>query len=66
MNSDVLLRKIARGEKVWHVRYDESNSIKYIITSKQDRSMYYLYSVNGDNVSKTQKSKNPADLERKL
>ena len=66
MNYDVVRRKIVRGEKVWHIRYDENNSVKYIITSKQDRSMYYLYSVNGDNISKIQKSKSPADLERKL
>ena len=59
-----ILSKINKNEKVWVTRTDENQNIKYVITGKPDRSVYYLYSVDeNNNVKKISKARSPTELE---
>ena len=48
------------------MQYKDSNgAVTHFLTSKSDRSMYYLYEVTGDSYKKLGKAKRPPDLEEK-
>lgn len=60
--------KYPKGETCWVGFYIEGNPIPHhIITSKPDRSLYYIYAVEdgGGKLTKLGKGKNPKELERK-
>ena len=57
--------KIPKGEVLW-TRYGEGKRITHIITSKADRTMYFLYAVEADNsLKRVGKAKFPVELEEK-
>ena len=57
--------KIPKGEIIWESIY-ENGILKYVVTSKQTRDLYFLYEVRGDDVSKVGKGKTPPDLMKGL
>ena len=55
-----------KGEKTW-LRYTTEKGDNYIITSKElDRSMYFLYKLNGNKYEKVGKNKDPTKLEEMI
>lgn len=60
-----ILSKINKNEKVWVTRTDENQNIKYVITGKPDRTVYYLYRIDEhNNVKKIGKARSPTELEK--
>lgn len=57
--------KIPKGEVLW-TRYGDGERITHIITSKADRTMYFLYAVGADkSLKRVGKAKFPVELEEK-
>lgn len=56
--------KTPKGEIVWVSHYSEDHELRYIITSKPLRDMYYLYEVNGNEIKIVAKDRNPLNLKR--
>ena len=61
------LKGVPTAEEI-AVSYWESLKPKYVITFSKIKQMFYLYEVNKENkvVKTKEKSKSPADLEKKL
>lgn len=57
--------KIPSGEILW-VQYMNNGLVTHIITSKPDRSLYYLYQVSNDKLTKLGKAKEPTELEERF
>ena len=59
--------KIPKGEVLW-TRYSvDGERITHIITSKADRTMYFLYAVSPENaLKKLGKAKTPVELEERF
>lgn len=58
--------KIPKGEVLW-TRYGDGERITHIITSKADRSLYFLYAVLPDKaLKKLGKAKTPVELEERF
>ena len=53
---------IGKNEQTWVRWLNSDGSLRYIITSNKDRSLYYLYDAN---LQKIGKANNPAELEKK-
>lgn len=53
---------LPRGERVFTGYYDRSGNRLFILTAKEARDFYYLYAVDGDDLRKLGKSKNPLEL----
>ena len=61
-----IIKGIPKTEKIW-VKQTTTNGDIYYITSKEtDRSMYYLYKLEGDKAVKLAKAKSPLDFDEKL
>ena len=57
--------KIPKGEVLW-TQYSDGERTTHIITSKADRSIYFLYAVSPDKaLKKLGKAKTPVELEEK-
>lgn len=57
---------IGKDEKVWERIYGTDERLHYLITSDKRRDVYFLYSINKDNiVSKVGKAKTPTELWKK-
>ncbi|MBE6724942.1 MAG: hypothetical protein E7576_07075 [Ruminococcaceae bacterium] len=57
--------KIPKGQKLWETVCDEKGRVKWAITSDPARTVYYLYSVNGDGlIMWTKKTGSPAGFEK--
>ena len=54
--------KINKNELRWVTGLDSNGNIQYVITSNQDRSLYYIYDKDGNKLGK---SKVPTDLKEK-
>lgn len=60
------VKGIPKTERIW-VRYTTAQGEVYLTTSKEsDRSMYYLYKMDGDKAVKLGKNKSPSELERQF
>ena len=57
--------KIPSGEILW-VQYLNNGLVTHILTSKPDRSLYYLYQVSKDKLTKLGKAKEPTELEERF
>ena len=58
--------KYPKNEIVWVSYHDKSGAMRFFMTSKQLRDVYFLYEVNDDlTYVKLGKSKSPPDLEIK-
>lgn len=57
--------KYPRGEIVWVGYHDAGGTLRFFLTSKPTREMYFLYEVNDGTYKKLGKSKSPPELERK-
>lgn len=57
---------IGKDEKVWERIYGTDERLHYLITSDKRRDVYFLYSVDkNDIVSKVGKAKDPPELWKK-
>lgn len=54
-----------KNEIIWVQYADASGNTTHILTSKSDRSCYYLYVIEKDVLKKLGKAKQPPDLEAK-
>jgi len=55
-----------KSEKTW-LKYTTEKGDNYIITSKEmDRSLYFLYRLNGSKYEKVGKNKDPTKLEEMI
>ena len=54
-----------KDERIWVQFFDNDKQLKYIITSKQTRDMYYIYELKDKKFIKLAKDKNPKALESK-
>ena len=60
------VKGIPKTERIW-VRYTTAKGEVYLTTSKEsDRSMYYLYKMDGDKAVKLGKNKSSLELERQF
>ena len=50
-----------RQETLWEIR-SERGHVRYLVTSKPDRSVYYLYEVKGVKPIRINKAKHPNEL----
>lgn len=55
--------KIPKGEILWEQVFDKNKKLRYVVTSKAIRDLYYLYAVNGDKLTKLGKAKTPVELQ---
>lgn len=56
--------KPPRGERVWTTWHSSDGSVTHVITSKDARDYYYIYSVGSDgSLTKLGKAKSPPELE---
>lgn len=53
------------GERAWVTLLDENQKPKYLITSKPNREMYFIYEVQNEKLARLGKDKNPLTLEAK-
>lgn len=57
--------RIPKGQRLWVTIRDEKRRVKWAITSDPARTIYYLYSVAGENtVSVTKKTGSPKGFEK--
>lgn len=60
------IRGIPKTEKIWVKQITTDGNIYYITSKESDRSMYYLYKLEGDKAVKLAKSKSPLNFDEKL
>lgn len=53
------------GEIVWMQYRDAAGVLTHFLTSKPDRSQYYIYAVTGDTYKRLGRGRSPPDLETK-
>ena len=58
--------KPPKGETHWLSAYDGRRELRYIITSLPDRSVYKLYTPDGDGWRLAAKSKSAGELARRF
>lgn len=58
--------KTPKGEFAWITYYNSKKELKFILTSKADRNMYYIYELINGEFQKIGKDKDPIELEEKL
>jgi hypothetical protein len=58
--------KYPKGETVWVGYYTTKQEVRFIMTSKEDRSVYFLYEFTDGQFKKLGKSKSPVELEEKF
>ncbi len=57
--------QVPKGEILWET-YLKDGSPAFIVTSKQQRDSYFAYKVEGEQLKKLGKAKNPVDLYAKF
>lgn len=57
--------RVPKGEIGWTGYYTKDHVLKYILTSKNDRSVYFLYEVEGAECKRLGRGRSPAELEEK-
>ena len=55
-----------KGERVWVGYYTEKRELKFIITSKEARDIYFLYEFTDGSFKRLGKSRSPKELESKF
>lgn len=60
-----MVNGIPKSEKIWVKRTTASGEVYYTTSKENDRSVYYLYKMDGDKAVKLGKSKSPTELEQK-
>lgn len=58
--------KYPRGENVWTSYYTSSDELMFILTSKPQQDVYYLYELKDGEFQKLGRSKSPLELEEKF
>ncbi len=58
--------KYPKGERVWVGCYNQTNELKFIITSKEARDFYFLYELVDGEFRKLGRSRSPKELEEKF
>ena len=53
---------IPKNEICWVGYYDELGNLRYVVTSKNVRDIYYLYKINNDSAVRLGKAKDPTKL----
>ena len=61
-----VIQGIPKTEKVWVKQTTIDGDIYYITSKETDRSMYYLYKLEGNKAVKIAKSKTPLSFDEKL
>ena len=58
---------IPNGERVWISYYDQSDELKFVMTSKEkDTAMFYLYEVSESGLKKIGRGGDPSEIEDKF
>lgn len=57
--------KIPKTETKWESIYGSDGDLLYVVTSKQDRSVYYLYKNEDVDFKKLGKASDPLSLKKK-
>lgn len=56
---------IGKNERIW-MTYSENGMPLYLISSRPDRTLYYLYKMTNGQWEKIQRAKSPSDLEESI
>ena len=56
--------KIPKGQRLWETFRDEKGRVMWAIASDPARTVYYLYSVNGENTELKKKAPSPKGFEK--
>lgn len=59
-------QELPRDEIRWVAHYDEKNNLRFVVTSPRDRSVYKLYTPDGDGWRLAAKSKSAGELARRF
>ena len=59
------IKGIPKTEKIWVKQTTRSGNIYYITSKEYDRSLYYLYKMDGDKAIKLGKAKSPLIFDKK-
>lgn len=65
MKENMKILKYPKGERVWRSYYNESKELRFIITSKSTRDVYFLYELINGEFKKLGKAKTPPELVEK-
>ncbi len=57
--------KIPKGEILWVRHCDKHGAVTHVITSNQNRDVYYMYTVSDGKLTKLGRAKTPIELEKK-
>lgn len=58
--------KVPKNQRLWVTRYDSKGNPKWVITSDMIRAKYYLYSCEGDSMTKVKVADSPAAFEEEI